>query len=35
MWIYFSRSLIGVRILMYQLRAQVEVGGLFERERIR
>jgi hypothetical protein len=32
MWIYFSRSLMGVRILMYQLRAQVDVGALFRQE---
>jgi predicted unusual protein kinase regulating ubiquinone biosynthesis (AarF/ABC1/UbiB family) len=34
MWIYFNRSLIGVRVLMYQLRAQVDVTQLFARERI-
>ena len=32
-WIYFNRNEIGVRILLYQLRAQVDVGKVFQSER--
>jgi aarF domain-containing kinase len=34
-WIYFTRNELGVRILLYQLRAQVDVGKVFQSERMR
>jgi hypothetical protein len=33
LFIYWNRSIIGVRALMYQLRAQVDVRAVFNRER--
>ena len=32
MWLYFNRSLFGVRALMYQLHAQVDVAAIFDQE---
>lgn len=33
MWIYWNRALYGIRALMYQLRAQVDVNAVFASER--
>jgi aarF domain-containing kinase len=33
MWIYWNRALYGIRALMYQLRAQVDVNAIFASER--
>jgi aarF domain-containing kinase len=33
LFVYWNRSIIGIRALMYQLRAQVDVRAVFNRER--
>jgi hypothetical protein len=33
MWVYYNRSVFGLKALLYRLRAQVDVGAVIRQER--